>query len=138
MAKKSKGRNSRIVTIDPKGRVMIPAPLRKGFRFGEVLHLTAGSGPCILLLDKEQWNKLIKSYNELDPLVESDERNKLRMLEGYMEEVEIDPQGRILLPGHLTGYAKIADKALFIRLSGWIEIWNPDLLEKKISEINNG
>ncbi len=138
MAKKSKGRNSRIVTIDAKGRVMIPAQLRRRFRFGEVVHLTAGSGPCILLLDKEQWNKLIKSYSELDPLVESDERNKLRMLEGYMEEVEIDQQGRILLPGHLTDYARISNRALFIRLSAWIEIWNPDLLNKKISRINNG
>ena len=138
MAKKSKGRNSRIVTIDTKGRVMIPVQLRRGFRYGELLYLTAGSGPCILLLDKQQWNNLINSYHELDPLIESDERNKLRMLQGYMEEIEIDPQGRILLPGHLTGYAKISAKALFLRLSGWIEIWNPDLFEKRVSQINNG
>lgn len=138
MAKVSKGRNNRIAKIDAKGRVLIPATLRKGFFFGQKLYLTAGSGPCILLFTEDQWTAVLDQFQSLDPLSESQERDKLRMLQGYMEEVEIDAQGRILIPGHLMHHADIHEEVLFLRLSRWTEIWNPTLLEEKLEALRHG
>jgi len=138
VAKISKGRNNRIVRVDAKGRVLIPVALRKGFYFGQRLFLTAGSGPCILLFTEDQWHTVLEQFQSLDPLTENSERDKLRMLQGYMEEVEIDAQGRILLPGHLMHYAGIDTEVLFLRLSRWTEIWNPRRLTEKLEAFRHG
>ena len=47
------------------------------------------------------------------------------MLGGAME-VELDAQGRILIPNYLEDYAKLGKKAVIIGLNDRLEIWDED------------
>ena len=86
-------------TIDAKGRLFIPAALRK--ELGQTFHITVGQDRCLSVYSDESWAAFMDklkalSYNEV---------KKLRALFAYAADCEPDGQGRILIPAKLREYA---------------------------------
>ena len=53
---------------------------------------------------------------------------------GDLEYVELDELGRILLPGNLISFAGLKNEVLFVKMPGFVEIWNPEIREQKKKE----
>ena len=67
----------------------------------------------------------------------SQARKLQRYLASNAEEVQVDAQGRILLPRHLLAYANIEKEALFAGAGPRAEIWNPAAYEENMSDMTS-
>lgn len=107
--------------IDDKSRLAIPAKFRDAFREGAVV--TRGLDTCLFLYAKAEWETLAEQFANL-PLAQADTRAFARfMLAGAMA-LEVDTQGRILLPDYLKNYAGISRNVVIAGLYRRLELWD--------------
>ena len=104
--------------IDAKGRLFIPASLRK--ELGQTFHITVGQAHCLSVYSDESWAAFMDklkalSYNEV---------KKLRALFAYAADCEPDAQGRILIPAKLREYAGLTKEVVVIGSFDRAEIWD--------------
>ena len=105
-------------TIDAKGRVSIPAKFRE--ELGSQIVVTKGPGECVLVYSLEKFEPLRKSIEAL-PFTQ----NKVKhFFLGDAFDVELDKQGRILMPPPLRIYSKLEKDVSVVGMSDHIEIWN--------------
>ncbi len=107
--------------LDQKGRMAIPAKFRKQLQDGIVV--TRGIDACLFVFAKAEWDKLAEKMSSL-PLTQANSRAFSRLLFAGAHDVELDVQGRILLPDHLRRYAGIGKKAIVAGVFNRLEIWD--------------
>lgn len=112
-------------TIDAKGRIFVPAKLRE--KLGDCFIAAAVIDHCISLYSMDEWDKLQQGLADM-PFTKA--RKLQRYLSSNAADVQVDAQGRILLPKHLLGYAMLEKEALVIGAGNRAEIWNPANYEK--------
>ena len=108
-------------TVDDKGRVTIPARFRADLATGVVV--TRGLDRNLTIYPLEEWRDLadkIMSKPMTDPSVRSFRR---RLFAGAVD-LELDRQGRILLPPYLREFADIDGEVVVVGNYNNIEIWN--------------
>lgn len=108
-------------TVDTKGRTMVPSKLRD--QLGSTLFVTKGLDGCITLYTQEEFEKLQEKISSLSMMNKS-ARTLRRLFIGSAQEIEIDKQGRILLPTPLREYAGISKDIVFVGNKDYIEIWD--------------
>ncbi|MFL5735619.1 MAG: division/cell wall cluster transcriptional repressor MraZ [Chloroflexia bacterium] len=121
-------------SVDNKGRVAVPARFR-GELNGELI-VTRGNDRCLYLFTQDAWEPLAAKLNAL-PTGDEDARNLRRAVFSAAEPVEIDKQGRVMIPDHLRQYAGITGNVFIIGLGAYVEIWDSQLwqaLDGKIEE----
>lgn len=109
-------------TVDAKGRLAIPARFREELAAGVVL--TRGIDRCLALYPMTAWEPLADKVNNL-PITDPDARTFRRMVFAEAVDLELDAQGRILLPPELRQYAEIDRDAYVVGVNTSIEIWSP-------------
>lgn len=119
------------VTLDAKGRFLLPAGLKKQLPEGENTHFVINRGfeKCLSLYTKQAWEPVfakISSLNQFDPEV----RNFVRYFLNGATEVEIDSAGRLLLPPNLKEYAGLVKDAVLSSSVDKIEIWSKDAYQQ--------
>jgi MraZ protein len=62
----------------------------------------------------------------------SKSRDLQRYLSANAKDVEVDAQGRILLPRHLLAYGGLEKEAIVIGAGNRAEIWNPQAYERTV------
>lgn len=112
--------------IDDKGRVVIPSKMRD--EVGSKLYLIKGFEGCISLYKEEDFQKYISKIQSL-PYEKSKVRKYTRLLLSSVVELNIDRQGRMLIPVKTLKEYKIGDKAMILGEIDHIEIrdlesWN--------------
>lgn len=117
--------------IDAKGRITIPANYR-------TLMMEESSGSLVVTIDTEQrclllypfpaW-QIIEEKLESLPSFQPAARRIQRLLMGHATELELDRQGRILLPTLLREYAGLDKTVVLVGQGKKIEIWNEPLWE---------
>ena len=119
--------------IDAKGRVFVPAKMRDVF--GETFVAAVVMEPCVSLYTLDGWNAMLEKLEQL-PMSKS--RQLLRYLSSNAADVQVDSQGRILLPKHLLEHAKLEKEALIIGAgANRAEIWNPSLYEETVGSLSD-
>jgi len=114
-------------SIDEKGRIAIPIKFRKALEGGAVV--TKGLDNCLFLYTAKEWEAQAVKIAQL-PISKSDSRAFNRhMLSGAMD-VELDKQGRVVLPDYLRKFAGISKKAVVAGLYNRIEIWDQSRWEE--------
>ncbi len=118
-------------SVDNKGRVAFPARLRKLVSPAAQDHFTVlrGIDPCLYLYPMDKWEAVeerITSVNEYTRRGRAVIRNFLR----YAEDLVLDKQNRLSLPGDLMEWAGITTAAIFIGSGESIEIWSPEKLKE--------
>jgi MraZ protein len=108
-------------SVDVKGRVAVPARYRAKLEQGLVI--TRSFDQCLFIYPMEEWENLSVKLNALS-FVQEEVRKARRMLFGNAFELELDKQGRILLPAALRDYAKIGDDAIVAGMGSYIEMWS--------------
>lgn len=104
--------------IDAKGRLFIPAALRR--ELGQTFHVTVGQDHCLSVFSDESWAAFMDKLKELS----YNEVKKLRALFAYAADCEPDPQGRILLPAKLREYAGLTKEVVVVGSFDRVEVWN--------------
>ena len=59
------------------------------------------------------------------------------MLLGPAVPVELDRQGRILIPAPLREYAGLDGTVVVVGSGEWLEIWNPELFEAEMAVVDD-
>ena len=116
--------------IDLKGRIIIPAKFREDL--GASFIVTKGLDNCLFIYSKEEWSILEKNIRSL-PM--SKARDLQRFFFSGACEVEIDKQGRVLIPSNLRTYADLEKEVVVIGASNRAELWNKELWEKQCEEL---
>jgi len=106
--------------VGPKNRLSVPKKFRD--ELGFKLVVSYGYEGCLILLSKRKWQEIIKEAIA-GPLTSAKVRKEARFLLSGAEEVDLDNQGRFVLPEHLKSYAQITEDVCFIGLLRWVEIW---------------
>ena len=113
-------------TVDPKGRIIIPAPFREIItsNYSSKLYITnAPFDRCLFIYPMEEWNKL---QEQIRTKPKSDEaiRFFLRRVIASATETEMDRQGRILVPIALREDANINSNVVMAGQIERIELWD--------------
>ena len=109
-------------TIDAKGRLAIPARFREALADGVVL--TRGIDRCLALYPMTAWLPLAEKINNL-PISDPDARTFRRMVFAEAVNLELDAQGRVLVPPELRRYAELEREAYVVGVNTSIELWSP-------------
>jgi MraZ protein len=108
-------------TIDDKGRIAIPMKCRGDLARGAVV--TRGLDASLFLFPKEEWDKLAAKLAGL-PLGQSNSRAFARLMLAGAMDVELDKQGRVVLPEYLREYAGITKAVVIAGLYNRLELWD--------------
>jgi len=118
-------------TVDSKGRINIPAKMRKNLSpdANESFVITRGFENCIFVYPNDEWAKREAELAKLQQ-TNRDDRLFTRLLLQYAADVELDGQHRIVLTKELMEYAKISGDVLILGVFDRIEVWNPEEYKK--------
>lgn len=114
-------------TIDTKGRVAIPAKFRDTLVSGAII--TRGLDNCLFLFTKGEWEVLAQKLIAL-PLAQANSRAFVRLMLAGAMDVELDAQGRILIPDYLRKFAGLQKNAVLAGLYNRIEIWDESMWDR--------
>ena len=84
-------------TIDEKGRMAVPVKFRYEVASGAVV--TRGIDKCLFLFPKTEWEKIAPKIANL-PLPQANSRAFSRLMLAGAMEVDLDKQGRLILPDY--------------------------------------
>ena len=129
-----KGINS--INIDAKGRMAIPARYRACIESNAASRMVVTidtEDKCLLLYDLPGWEKIEEKIAAL-PSFNKATRRIQRLLIGHATDVELDSQGRILLPAQLRTYADIDKKITLIGQGNKFEIWSADVWQQSCDD----
>lgn len=112
-------------TIDPKGRIIIPARFRDDIRAG------GGDGVVISNLDKTLYAYTFNEWQVIERKIMSAKSEHMRRFKrfflGNACECYCDKQGRILIPPSLRTYAGLEKDIVLVGILDHFEIWSRDL-----------
>lgn len=113
-------------SIDDRGRLAIPARFRDEFKAGVVL--ARGFDRCLLVYPVEEWRKVADGLADR-PGTQSTVRRVNRTAFSSAFKLDLDRQGRILLPSRHREYAQLKDEVVIVGMYRFLEIWSQDLWE---------
>ena len=115
------------ITVDAKGRVAMPTRHRD--RLLEIcegqLVVTVDVDHCLLIYPQEEWEQIEGKLVQLSSLNRK-ARSLQRLLVGHATEVELDGNGRMLLPQPLREFAGIERRAVLIGQGKKFELWDEE------------
>lgn len=116
------------IAVDAKGRMAMPARYRERLLegCGGRLIVTVDRDHCLLVYPLPEWEIIESKLIEL-PSLNKQARLMQRLLIGHATELEMDGQGRILLPAMLREFAGLKKKAVLIGQGKKLEIWDEDI-----------
>lgn len=114
-------------SIDEKGRVALPAKFRHDLEEGAVV--TRGLDNCLFLYTKNEWAKLAEKLAAL-PISQSNSRAFARLMLAGAMDVEMDKQGRVVLPEYLRQFAGLKKNSIIAGLYNRLEIWDEEAWKK--------
>lgn len=118
-------------TLDTKGRLIIPAKFRE--TLGEEFVISKGMDGCLFVYAGDDWNAFEQKLTSL-PLINKEARQFARFFLAGAATVEVDKQGRILLPAHLREFAGLEKDVVLVGVGSRVEIWSKDKWENMNSD----
>ena len=80
---------------------------------------------CLLVYPEPEWLTLLPQIEALPSFNKASQRVK-RILIGYATTLEIDTNGRVLVPPTLRGYANIDKKMMLVGQGKKLELWSEE------------
>lgn len=114
------------ISMDVKGRIAVPAKFRNMLAAGAVL--TRGLDNSLFLYPKAEWEAIASKLAAL-PLAQANSRAFARLMLAGAWDVEIDKQGRMMVPDYLRQFGKLTKKVVAAGLYNRIEIWDDQTWE---------
>lgn len=120
--------------LEIKGRLAIPHLFRNKLESGGVI--TRGLDGCLFVFPKSSWLKLTKKLASL-PMTSLAARNFIRLIIQSASPLDLDTQGRTLIPEHLKNQAQLKKQVVIAGALTRIEIWDRDLYHQHLDLIES-
>lgn len=118
--------------LDAKGRMVLPARIKAQLPEGDAeLVIRRGFEPCLIIYPMVEFKKVFSKISGLSEFNEEYRTLQRNFLAG-IATVELDSNGRFLIPKNMLAYAKIEKDALLVGIGNKVEVWNPTVYEKHI------
>lgn len=121
-------RGINLVSLDAKGRLAMPARYRarvEAMAEGRLIVTIDTQAACLLLYPLPEW-ELIEAKIDALPSFHKATRRIQRLLIGHATEVELDNNGRLLLPALLREYASLDKQIMLVGQGKKFEIWSEE------------
>lgn len=129
-------KGSELYSVDAKGRISLPAKMRKNLapEANDTFVVTRGPDdePCIYAYPLDEWRKFEESLKALNQFQERD-RFFVRTLLLWADEITLDNQARISIPKGLVDFTGIDKTALIIGAIDHVEIWKPETFDNYLN-----
>jgi MraZ protein len=113
-------------TVDDKGRIAVPAKFRAQLGAGAVVSRWLDA--CLAIHTQGGWDALAAKVAAL-PITDQTARRFQRLIFAGAAEVDLDRQGRILLPAYLRDHIGLGGEAVVVGSRDHAEIWVPSTWE---------
>ena len=118
-------------TVDPKGRLIVPAKFRE--QLGDEFVVTKGLDGCLFVYTSEEWHNIEEKFRNIS-MTSKDARKFSRFFFAGAASCELDKQGRILLPAALREFAGLEKDVVLVGVGSRVEIWSKDKWENMNSD----
>ncbi len=117
-------------SIDAKGRVSVPAKMRKSIspEANDVFVVTRGNDRCIVAYPMNEWRRYEEQFASLNQYNEKD-RYFLRTILGWSEEVNLDSNQRLSIPKRHIEFAGLNGKVTIVGMIDHLELWAPEVFD---------
>ncbi|MFZ1976487.1 MAG: division/cell wall cluster transcriptional repressor MraZ [Bacteroidota bacterium] len=124
-----KGRYS--YSVDEKGRIALPAKLRKNVASSAKGNfvITRGFEKCLYVYPQDEWNTLEQNVRSLS-FLDAKQRNFNRTLFQWAADSQLDSQSRITVQQDLLDYAGIKNEVIVLGVLDRIELWSPSVYDE--------
>ncbi len=109
------------ISMDVKGRIAVPVKFRSMLNTAAVV--TRGLDQSLFLYPKHEWEVIAGKLAAL-PLSKANSRAFSRLMLAGAWDIELDKQGRIMIPEYLRRFASLTKKVVVAGLFNRIEIWD--------------
>jgi MraZ protein len=109
-------------SLDGKGRVILPAKFRPSFDHGG--YLTQFRDGCLALWAPDDYLRQAEEMNERARTGRND-RNLARFWAAATQELDVDRQGRLMVPVRMREYAGLESEVIVVGAFDRVELWSP-------------
>ncbi len=120
-------------TVDVKGRLIIPSRFREVL--GEEFVISKGMDGCLFVYANDDWAAFEQKLTSL-PMTNKEARKFARFFLAGAAQVELDKQGRILLPQALREFAGLDKDVVLVGVGSRIEIWSKEKYEAESDDVD--
>jgi len=110
-----------------KGRTALPKKFRQ--LLGKKVIITAGYENTLMLVGLSSWEKIAAGIVNR-PFISGAARETDRFLLGSAFELDLDAQGRLIIPQSLRSYANLSSDIVFVGVGNRVEVWDQSAWEK--------
>lgn len=131
---------SHAINMDAKGRMAIPTKVRDTLVSvcgGRIVVTANYQDKCLLVYPEDKWQELLPQIANL-PNSKKDVRRMQRLMLGYATPLEMDGNGRVLLPPTLREYAGLEKKVMLVGQGKKFELWSEDAWFNWLDESEGG
>ncbi len=119
--------------LDAKGRLVLPARIKSQLPEGDSQELVIRRGfePCLIVYPMVEFKKVFSKISGLSEFNEEYRKLQRNFLSGVVT-VELDANGRFLIPRNMLTYAQLEKDVLLVGTGSKVEIWNRSVYEKHL------
>ena len=119
--------------LDAKGRLVLPARIKSQLPEGDSQELVIRRGfePCLIVYPMVEFKKVFSKISGLSEFNEEYRKLQRNFLSGVVT-VELDANGRFLIPRNMLTYAQLDKEVLLVGTGSKVEIWNRSVYEKHL------
>lgn len=126
-------RGLNLLNIDAKGRFAMPTRYRDYISQqteGKMVFTIDTDERCLLLYALSEWEVIEEKLQAL-PSFNAAARRIQRLLLGHASEVELDGQGRLLMPALLREHATLDKRLMLVGQGKKFEVWSDTLWQQQ-------
>lgn len=117
------------VNMDAKGRLAMPARQRERLLSqceGQIVVTIDTQAKCLVIYPLPEWERIEKDIQNLPALNPAVKRFQ-RLVLGYATDIDLDGNGRMLLPPTQREYAALEKEVMLVGQGNKLEIWSQAL-----------
>lgn len=122
--------------LDAKGRLILPSRIKAQLpdpdsnrEGGDELVIRKGFEPCLILYPMVEFKKVFSKISGLNEFNEEYRKLQRNFLSGVVT-VELDSNGRFLIPKNMLTYAQLDKEVMLVGTGNKVEVWKPSIYEK--------
>ena len=122
-------------TMDAKGRLIIPAALKKQLPKAakNSFFINRGFEKCCILYPSNEWSVIAEEINKLSDYISKERQFKRYFLRGA-SKVEMDTSSRILIPKSHQTHSELKTDVVLLAYGNKIELWSKKNYDKMLKE----
>jgi MraZ protein len=126
-------RGVQYINLDAKGRMAVPARQREQLSViceGQLVMTVDTQSTCLAIYPLAEWERIERDVQALPALNPAVKRFQ-RLVLGYASDLQLDGNGRVLVPSALREYAQLERRAVLVGQGNKLELWSEELWQRE-------